>query len=74
MTTPPVNVRVQKHHNALRLAGLRPFQIWVPDSRRPDFATECRRQSLVVALADAADTELQHLMDQSLADADGWTA
>ena len=25
--------------------GLRPVQIWVPDTRRPDFKEECRRQS-----------------------------
>lgn len=74
MATPPVNVRVQKHRNTLRLAGLRPFQIWVPDSRRPEFAAECRRQSLLVAQADKADTDLEHFMDQALADVDGWTA
>ncbi len=27
-----VNARVQKHPNALRMAGLRPVQIWVPDT------------------------------------------
>jgi len=41
----PVAARVQKRRDALRLAGLRPVQIWVPDTRRPSFATECRRQS-----------------------------
>ena len=38
--------RVKKHREGLRAAGLRPIQIWVPDSRRPGFARECRRQSL----------------------------
>ena len=37
--------RVKKHREALRAAGLRPVQIWVPDIRRPGFAKECRRQS-----------------------------
>jgi hypothetical protein len=37
--------RVRKHRQELRAAGLRPIQIWVPDSRRPGFAQECRRQS-----------------------------
>jgi hypothetical protein len=37
--------RVKKHREALRAAGLRPLQIWVPDTRRPGFAQECRRQS-----------------------------
>jgi hypothetical protein len=72
-TTPNVNARVQKHRDALRMAGLRPVQIWVPDTRRPDFAEECRRQCRLVALADMADTSMQQFMDEALADVDGWT-
>lgn len=37
--------RVRAHRAALRAAGLRPVQIWVPDTRRAGFADECRRQS-----------------------------
>lgn len=37
--------RVRQHRAALLAAGLRPVQIWVPDTRRSDFAAECRRQS-----------------------------
>ena len=73
MTTANVNARVQKHRDALRMAGLRPVQIWVPDTRRPDFAAECRRQSLLAAQADSADTDLQRFMDAALDDVDGWT-
>lgn len=73
MTTPTAE-RVQKHRQALRAAGLRPVQIWVPDTRRPGFAAECRRQSLSLA-ADAAaradDAELHTLLEQ-VADTDGW--
>ena len=72
MTT-PVKARVQKHRAALRLAGLRPVQLWVPDTRRPDFAEECRRQSRLAAQADLVDTDLLHFMDAALADVDGWT-
>ena len=68
-----VNSRVQKHREALRMAGLRPVQIWVPDTRRPDFADECRRQCRLVAQADMADTSIQQFMEQALADVDGWT-
>lgn len=70
----PVNERVQKRRDALRKAGLRPVQIWVPDTRRPDFADECRRQCRVAAQADASETEFQHFMDGALADVDGWRA
>ena len=72
MTTMHVNERVQKYRNALRMAGLRPVQIWVPDTKQPGFAEECRRQSRLVAQADKEDTDLQQLMDEALADVDGW--
>ena len=68
-----VNARVQKHRDALRAAGLRPVQIWVPDARLPHFAEECRRQSLLVAQADRADTGLHAIMGEPLADVEGWT-
>jgi len=73
MATTHVNARVQKHRDALRQAGLRLVQIWVPDTRRPDFAEECRRQSRLVAQADQGDTDLIDFMDAALADVDGWT-
>ncbi|BBD78359.1 antitoxin MazE family protein [Hydrogenophilus thermoluteolus] len=72
--TVPVKARVQKYRDALRRSGLRPVQIWVPDTRRPGFAQECRRQCLLVTQADAADTQLQRLMDEALAEIDGWQA
>jgi hypothetical protein len=73
MGTTHVNTRVQKHRNAMRAAGLRPVQIWVPDTRRPNFAAECRRQSEIVARADEADTGMHQFMEEALSDTDGWT-
>ena len=66
----PVNQRVQKRRENLRAAGLRPLQIWVPDTRRPGFTEECRRQALLVAKADTADRDLRDFMDAALADLD----
>ena len=40
--------RVHKYREKLRMKGIRPIQIWVPDTRRSGFAEECRRQSLLV--------------------------
>lgn len=65
------NERVRKRRQAMRDAGLRPLQIWVPDTRKPGFSAECRRQSRLVAQADSADLELQDFMDASLVDLDG---
>lgn len=67
-----VNSRVQKHRAALRLAGLRPVQIWVPDTRRPGFAEECARQSGLVAKFDSSDQEIHTLLDEAILDNDGW--
>lgn len=68
----PVALRVQKRRSALRMAGLRPVQIWVPDTRRPDFAAECKRQSKLVSKSDSADLEMLEFMDQALSDTAGW--
>lgn len=68
-----VNSRLQKHRLALRNAWLRPLQIWVPDTRRPGFAKECRRQSRLASHTDRTDTEMQQLMDDILANVEGWT-
>ena len=68
-----VNARIQKYRDAQRLAGLRLVQLWVPDTRRPDFAAECQRQSRLAAQADMADIDMQHSMDTAQADVDCWT-
>jgi hypothetical protein len=41
----------------LRAQGLRPLQIWVPDTRSRRFSAEARRQSLAIAASrhEAAD-------------------
>ncbi len=41
-------------------------QIRVPDTRRPGFADECRRQSLLVAAADASEPDLAAFLDAAL--------
>lgn len=62
--------RVQKYRLSLRGSGLRPIQIWVPDTNAPGFLEECRRQSQLVALADRSDNELNSLLDTALSDLD----
>lgn len=62
--------RVQKHRAALRAAGLRPVQIWVPDTRRAGFAEECRRQSLALS-GDMHERETLNWLGAA-ADTDGW--
>lgn len=63
--------RVREHREKLRAAGLRPVQIWVPDTRRPGFAEECRRQSLAVR-DDPQEREILEFLEKA-ADTEGWT-
>ncbi len=62
--------KVQAHRARLRARGLRPIQIWVPDTRRPGFAEECRRQSRLVS-NDADEADVLGWLEQ-VADTDGW--
>ena len=72
MTTPTAE-RVRTHRQTLRAAGLRPVQIWAPDTLQPGSAAECRRQSRLVANGPAAGDEaaLQSWLEP-LAGTDGW--
>ena len=67
-----VSHRVRKRRDALRAAGLRPVQIWVPDTRRPGFAAECARQIALVNAADARDPELDRFLEAAAASVEGW--
>ena len=41
--------KVSAYRARMRARGLRPIQIWVPDTRAASFRTEAHRQSLAVA-------------------------
>ena len=63
--------RVQKHRQSLRKGGMRPVQIWVPDTRSPGFAKECARQSALLT-NDPQENEILRFLELA-ADRDGWT-
>jgi hypothetical protein len=65
-----ISQRVQKHRMALRAAGLRPVQIWVPDTRRAGFAAQCRRQSLMLSKQRSEGSTLKWL--SKVVDTEGW--
>ena len=48
--------RVARRRAKLREAGLRPVQLWVQDTRNPEFAEECRRQARLIRSAETALT------------------
>jgi len=50
----PSRDKVRAHRRHLRAQGLRPLQIWVPDTRSLRFAAEARRQGRLVASSSRA--------------------
>ncbi len=57
---------------ALRAAGLRPVEIWVPDVRRRGFADECRRQSSIL-VRDPHECEMRAPLKAAAAETEDWT-
>ena len=49
-----VSERMRGYRSRKQAAGLRLIQLWVPDTRSPRFAAECRRQSRLMK-GDAAE-------------------
>jgi len=54
--------KVRNYRERMRARGLRPIQIWVPDTRTAKFAKEAHRQSLAVAKS-AGEREDQAFID-----------
>ena len=54
--------KVRRHRERLRAQGLRPVQLWVPDTRSAAFRAEARRQSELLA-ASAHGAEDQAFVD-----------
>ena len=63
---------VGRYRLRMQQTGLRLMQLWVPDTRAPDFAQECRRQSRLIA-RDRADVRLMGELERLQDDAE-WTA
>ena len=60
--------RVRRHRESLRKQGLRPVQIWVPDTSAPGFAEEARRQALAANAADEEDRVMEWIEAVSVFD------
>ncbi|MGD0106317.1 MAG: antitoxin MazE family protein [Rhodopila sp.] len=56
---------VKRRRDALRAMGMRPIQIWVPDTRAPGFAEEYQRQMRNIIEAET---------DESRAEDEAWFA
>ena len=59
-----------RYRTRMRARGFRPIQLWVPDTRSPKFAAECRRQSLLVARIAEGDIEV--FLETAAQQVEGW--
>ncbi len=62
--------RVAKRRAALRRAGLRPVQIWVPDTRNPAYVADVKRRCLALR----GDPQEKEILDwiAAVSDYSGW--
>ena len=58
------NDRMKEYRGRQRAAGLRLIQLWVPDTRSPKFAAECRRQARMMR-GDAAEAEALEFIEHA---------
>lgn len=64
-------LRVRKHREALRAVGLRPVQIWLPDTSSERFRKKCEQESLSLA-GDPHEAEVLDWIGKA-ADTSGWS-
>lgn len=58
----PPPKRMASYRQRMRAAGLRPVQIWLPDTRAPGFVEACRQQARAVAVHDPAGEEIMRFV------------
>jgi Protein of unknown function (DUF3018) len=47
------------YRDRLRASGLRPVQIWLPDTRSADFARQCAKEVAAIAAGGAGEDGIQ---------------
>ncbi|MFO1430151.1 MAG: antitoxin MazE family protein [Candidatus Competibacteraceae bacterium] len=67
-----IQANIRRYRERMRAMGFRTIQLWVPDTRSPEFAEECRRQSLLIANDPAEQALMEEL--EALQDDTGWVA
>ena len=65
-----IRANMQVYRSRMRAQGLRPVQVWVPDTRSPQVVAEWRRQSLALA-ADPAERDILDWIEDAT-DTEGW--
>ena len=58
-----VSRRMSDYRARLRAAGLRPVQLWLPDTRDPKFLAAARAQARRLAAGDPAGDEMMEFIE-----------
>jgi Protein of unknown function (DUF3018) len=62
---PPAK-RMAKYRARMRAQGLRPVQIWMPDTKSPEFIAKCKRQAAALSAYDPAGEELMDFIEKAM--------
>lgn len=62
---------VRRYRERMKAQGFRQLSLWVPDTRSPEFAEECRRQSRLAARRDG-EGDILDFLDAAAGDIEGW--
>lgn len=63
--------KVIRHRDRLRASGMRPIQLWVPDTRSSEYAARIERQCLALR-NDRAEVDVLAFSEAAAADIEGW--
>lgn len=66
------NDSVRTYRSKLKRQGLRQVNLWLPDTRSPEFRKECLRQSRLAAAAEES-VPLDDLLNAAAGSVEGWT-
>jgi Protein of unknown function (DUF3018) len=67
-----VRENAQAYRTRMKELGFRQINLWVPDTRAPNFRKECRRQSKLAAAADRSES-IDDIPDAVAGTVEGWT-
>lgn len=62
--------KMRRYRKRLRASGLRPIQIWVPDTRSKHFSEEIKRQSLLVSSSSEDEAVMNFI--EAASDTEEW--
>ena len=62
---------VRRYRERMKAQGFRQLNLWVPDTRSPEFAKECQRQSRLAAQHDS-ESDSMDFLDAAAGDVEGW--